>query len=641
MAEHLYLAIAQGTIPAFGLTPLLDDFDRGDEGPPMTGWTDVYGGLKVSSNACVGDDEATNLAYMDSAGEIGPDCEAYAPIAALSVSAGQAIGVGVRLDPVLVNGYLAVYTTSGAVQIYRIDAGATVLLESVTLTLSASDVIGIRAVGNVISAYANGVLVANATDDTYPEAGYVFVLIDNIDAGLSEFGGGALTLPDRILIADGLGGETDYRLVYGEWAPAIAPPRISALAGRGPYEDAAESLELNIYGATADEAYAHLQTLTDVLNQAERWARGETVDAVRLEYSPGGGDVSDENAPLQAAILGRASSPLVRVRPDFNAAEHAYVIHHVRVEFVRQGNWVIAEQSASTDQTANGELLTITMPAALSARGPTRFALGGAGMFADPYTPCFVLLADRADAILSVDTDGFDAENLAVVDDSAKFAWGGNILRYTPPDTAEHIDGALVSFSPNADARLFAVLASLRNNSAVASYTVRVTLRGTLSTSEPAYTQRVVIPPSADPHPQWHHLGLVATLLQPAGLLGLGFQASEVDGTLDIDRLVLVEIAPTHHILGLYPPSAQVVGDVVHDHHWLEQLSITIVHNAQINRQWSGDADLFTQGAVLYAMLLGTGGQADLDRWRQVNGLDALLNVSMTVNRFTSYLTPQ
>ncbi len=44
---------------AFGdSSSLLDDFDQADEGPPITGWTDVLNGLEIVSSTARGNAHA-------------------------------------------------------------------------------------------------------------------------------------------------------------------------------------------------------------------------------------------------------------------------------------------------------------------------------------------------------------------------------------------------------------------------------------------------------------------------------------------------------------------------------------------------------------------------------------------------------
>src|SRR3990170_3534484 len=86
-----------------------------------------------------------------------------------------------------------------------------------------------------------------------------------------------------VTIADGAGGATNYKFAYGTWAPAVAPLRRSQLGGRGPYGDVIEEMQLHITGSTVPNALANLATLAQLLDQAERWSRGENVSAVLIK----------------------------------------------------------------------------------------------------------------------------------------------------------------------------------------------------------------------------------------------------------------------------------------------------------------------------------------------------------------------
>jgi len=61
-----------------------------------------------------------------------------------------------------------------------------------------------------------------------------------------------------------------YMLTRGDWAPTIPALRTSALAQGGPYADVEEEISVNIYGQTAAECLSNLDTLTRLLDQADR-----------------------------------------------------------------------------------------------------------------------------------------------------------------------------------------------------------------------------------------------------------------------------------------------------------------------------------------------------------------------------------
>jgi len=79
-----------------------------------------------------------------------------------------------------------------------------VLLNSAVLEMVPTDRIGIRAVGNTIYAYHDSTIIITASDATYPDAGYLWALIDNTDAAIDNFGGGTLTEEEITIMTDAL-----------------------------------------------------------------------------------------------------------------------------------------------------------------------------------------------------------------------------------------------------------------------------------------------------------------------------------------------------------------------------------------------------------------------------------------------------
>lgn len=169
-------------------------------------------------------------------------------------------------------------------------------------------------------------------------------------------------------ILDGAGGTTNYALLNNTWAPAIASLRASALGGRGPYEDVVEELDLTIVGATAAAALTNLATLNRLLDQAERWTRGETGAApVVIKYTVQG---SAPAMRLQALILGRPQGGgAVELSPRFNKVGLLTEISGVRVRFRRRGQWLFERW-----------LQENLIPNASIEAGTTGYAIQGAGV---------------------------------------------------------------------------------------------------------------------------------------------------------------------------------------------------------------------------------------------------------------------
>src|SRR3990172_8696486 len=129
---------------------------------------------------------------------------------------------------------------------------------------------------------------------------------------------------------------------WGSWAPRIAGLRRSTLGGRSPYAEVVEEFDLHITGTSAANALANLATLGTLLDNAERWWRGENRAQVTLRYSPEGATVSSTTDPLEAVVLGRATgdqSAGVTLPVVFNEFVPQQWVIRARVRFVRRGLW--------------------------------------------------------------------------------------------------------------------------------------------------------------------------------------------------------------------------------------------------------------------------------------------------------------
>ena len=165
----------------------------------------------------------------------------------------------------------------------------------------------------------------------------------------------------------------NYALVDQGWAPGVAQLRISTLGGRGPYEDVVEQLTLNVLGETGVEALYNLGELSRMLDQAERWNRGELVAAVKLTYQPQGSVLT---TALQCVILGRAGGSAVSNSATFNDLLMCYEISNVQLAFVRRGLWLEAEETlAATSAAANPGIRTGTFASVATIASPAKAVL--------------------------------------------------------------------------------------------------------------------------------------------------------------------------------------------------------------------------------------------------------------------------
>lgn len=185
----------------FPLTPLLDNFNRSNEGPPPSSSWAVYGSTagKVVSNAYVGStfNAADNQQYW-SPSSFGPDVEVYATVSTVR-SADTWLLLNARMDIAANNGYTIEWTADvSRIRVRRIDAGVkTTLGADITQAMASGDSLGMSIVGNTISVYykASGgswTLLTTRTDSTYTGAGRIMfgswssasgAIYDNVGGG--------------------------------------------------------------------------------------------------------------------------------------------------------------------------------------------------------------------------------------------------------------------------------------------------------------------------------------------------------------------------------------------------------------------------------------------------------------------------
>ncbi len=133
----------------------------------------------------------------------------------------------------------------------------------------------------------------------------------------------------------------NYSLMRG-WSPQIAGLRLDALGGSSEYEDVREAPPLIVRGTTAAICYRNLQALYSLLDQAERWWRGEKVNPVLLRYAPQGSIAG----PLSALVIGsdagqQRQQQLVALPTTYDQAGMVYEIDGVQPSILRRGQWLL------------------------------------------------------------------------------------------------------------------------------------------------------------------------------------------------------------------------------------------------------------------------------------------------------------
>lgn len=178
----------------FPTTPILDNFNRADEGPPPSAnWTDIGNGLEVISNQAAGSAVGDNISYWNPI-TFGPDSEVYVTIPVTDVVNGV---IYLRFNTGSFNGYGLIFGAStSSLSVIRLDGGVpTPLGAAISQAISNGDSVGLRVIGSTIKVYykaaaGSWTFLDSRTDATYSAAGALLLVVVDTTMRLDNFGGG-------------------------------------------------------------------------------------------------------------------------------------------------------------------------------------------------------------------------------------------------------------------------------------------------------------------------------------------------------------------------------------------------------------------------------------------------------------------
>ncbi len=184
---------------AFPQTGILDDFNRTNEGPPPSAsWTDVFNGLKVVSNVCVGNSSLDyNVDNWNT--QPGNDQEAYLTITNAGAT-GAKLYLQIRSSGTDSDGYSLEFLKLAGTDTLMLNDYATGTIISgssiIDQEISAGDSFGISAIGSTVTAYykASGgswTAITSGTDTTYT-SGKISLAIKFNTITIDDFGGGTV-----------------------------------------------------------------------------------------------------------------------------------------------------------------------------------------------------------------------------------------------------------------------------------------------------------------------------------------------------------------------------------------------------------------------------------------------------------------
>jgi hypothetical protein len=452
-----------------------------------------------------------------------------------------------------------------------------------------------------------------------------------------------LTLSNGFTSANLVDG-TNYALLSGSWAPAVASRRVSRMGGLPLYEDVIEEISLTVMGSTAAAALDNLATLSVLLDRAEAWAAGDFSTPTLLTCQPQGSALVD---PLRSVVLGRpqGEGPLLSLPPTFNDKLMVFEIAPVTISFLRRGQWLGITEVATAAAAANPARLLATFASATELPAPATVSLDGFEDGGDLTGPGFLLVCPDeslsrfvlVNAAVAIDTGTL---NWSTVNEGAKYAYGTSVARFGPAGTI--YTTPLVDVTITGVAQV-AVFAAVRNNTPGATWQIAMqhySLNGGASTP-------LVTVDDSSLDPQVVYLGLLSHPLHEHRFQ-LVLQGDDVNATIDINYFVFLPMSPETTVIALQRNVTTIAfgGEdyslAVDPRAITDPTPVVLINKdpggtapTQQPISYRGDAYTHQIGTYLAAMLLLTNG---VD-WR-LNRTSVATEHALTVTRRRAYLTP-
>ena len=447
---------------------------------------------------------------------------------------------------------------------------------------------------------------------------------------------------------------SNYKVLSRGWAPQRAQRR-RGLMGGSPYTDVAETLRIQVKGTTQADCLAQLDKLSDLLEQAELWNEGGSVDDVYIQYAPDG---SSLGAASTAIIKGPAQGRPMLTMPN-NFEFHlqggrnvlGLISDPIILTFVRLGEWLGATEakssSESTDNPAKLAAATYTTATSIAVPHDIKIKFNRASG-TDPNDEIYALIQNKADKLYLVEAEDLtysaSGGSWTVGGFSIAAASGGKVGRYTFSGALQ--SGEATDSSPGIDssARTMAFYC-VADNDTGSDLVFQMQMRCGGSGGLTVTGRRVVID-SANSSPQPYHLG---TITVPAAIAEIEFNlnavgSGSVSGTVDIDHICGIVLDSNAHIIKLNDALDDNTDvDIYLEHRADSDLSAFVYETnsgsgTAVNYpSYEGNPGVYMSGGSVHALVFGN---TDTTAWVIEDGSGGKADLTLTATQTLAYLTP-
>lgn len=452
------------------------------------------------------------------------------------------------------------------------------------------------------------------------------MLLYNTGAGLTA------TLTDTV----------NYSLLQDSWSPAIAGDKPGQSGGR-PFNRVIETIDLLVLGTTAAVALQNLKKLVRLLKLAEEWRNDMTANVTTtptlFEWQPKG----SLSGPWKALVVGRVDKTrnYLGLPIKFNEQLALYQIEGVKLEFVREGEWLgSTETTAASGAAASGSVMSVTFANNLDIPSPTKITLDGLGGTAISLQENLIFIAHTATDIQVVQAETAGAGT--IINENANNAAGtagNNALRLTASSTYDVTSMLLTTLAH----KTVAVYALMRSASADASWRLYVETKEASGVTNGTSRVTTFAPGVTTPWP--HFLGTVTSAAKEHTQL-LFYWATDGIANLDIDYFVIIGLDnPVNQVIRVRPGSdVTTLNNVIVDPRQLTAVSPRITANSTVPQTFSlpwdrGNGYLLSSGTNLSVLWMNP--RSNNWRWALAGAPGTLVNFTLTAERQEAALIPE
>lgn len=328
-----------------------------------------------------------------------------------------------------------------------------------------------------------------------------------------------------------------YRLMDDSWSPGTAERTWGTLATT-PFGDVEESFDLMIQGSTSAavmNAYKALLLQFDTARVQTR-LRDDAILPVQFAVKLDGA----AHTYTSLVVVREDDPPCVVFSSGFLTNQNQKLQRNVRLRFRHR---MFVNSSAPKDATTTtfvcGVPAALTFAAASDLPSPTTLTIGQWSGFSSTSRPSSgAILIGRS--MLAFEVEGLSMVDTSDFTDTAKAASNTTVLRFNPTVLTKRTS------LPQSKTLLqrCLVFAEVRNNTAGKEYSISLDFIGGGFTT----STRTAVVKAGTTNCTLVGFGLIQCPILPTKY-ALNVQASTLGGTLDIDRIILVEYTPETHVI--------------------------------------------------------------------------------------------